>query len=219
MLVELKEINEGQQKESLYNSSPNKITEGQRANPPETNNPLLTFSFSLSQSSNPDINELLNTEPLDSSDVDPKSWDSLYSSVTSMSPITPKSGFLSNVVQSNKNKDREEGTLTSRGCYDLFLPNNAPKQSDLVPSQKDSGLGDNSMGSNSDSSTSNCKGGGGETRSDGNDQSVDTGPRYPKRSLDRLNYKELEVPEDDEFICKYFNVFQFFFDIDTNGLP
>ena len=204
MLVELKEIAEDQEKTTTNSdSSPNKITEIQRAKSPETKNPLLTFGFSLSQSSNPDINELLNTEPLDSSDVDPKSWDSLYSSVTSMSPIMSRNNLLSNVGNSNRNEGQGEGTSTSKGCSDLSLPDTAPKPSDLVPSHNDSGLGDNSMVSNSDSSTtSNCKGGDGETQSEENDQSEDTGPRYPKRSIERLNYKELEVPEDDEFICK-----------------
>ena len=169
----------------------------QKAN--NSNNPLPTFDFPLSQSSNPDINELLNTEPLDSSDVDPKSWDTLYSSVTSMSPVMYKNSFLSTVDQRNKNKSVEEGAPTSH--TDLCLSNTS---ANLIPSQNGSGLGDNSMisGSDVDVSSATNSNNNNQTRSNEKEESDETGPRYPKRSIERLNYKDLEVPEDDEFICK-----------------
>ena len=167
-----------------------------------SNNTLPTFDFPLSQSSNPDINELLNTEPLDSSDVDPKSWDTLYSSVTSMSPVMYKNSFLSNVGHSNRIKELEEGASTSYS--DLCLSNNSARTANLIPSQNDSGLGNNSVisGSDVDVSTATNNNDNNQTRSNETEESDEIGPRYPKRSIERLNYKDLEVPEDDEFICK-----------------
>ena len=167
-----------------------------------SNNPLPTFDFPLSQFSNPDIIELLNTEPLDSSDVDPKSWDTLYSSVTSMSPVMYKNNFLSNVDQRNGNKGLGEGASTSHS--DLCLSNTSARTSNLIPFQNDSGLGDNSVisGSDVDVSAATNNNDNNQTPNNENEESEETGPRYPKRSIERLNYKDLEVPEDDEFICK-----------------
>ena len=200
-LVELKEITEGNEKKTENNdSSQNLLMEKSAQNANSSNNPLPTFDFPLSQSSNPDINELLNTEPLDSSDVDPKSWDTLYSSVTSMSPVMYKNSFLSTVGQSNR---KEEGVSTSHA--DLCSPSTSARTANLIPSQNDSGLDDNSVISGSDvdvSATISNKDENNQTRSTENEESDETGPRYPKRSIERLNYKDLEVPEDDEFICK-----------------
>ena len=203
-LVELKEITEGNEKKTENNdSSPNLFTEENAQNTNNSNNPLPTFDFPLSQSSNPDINELLNTEPLDSSDVDPKSWDTLYSSVTSMSPVMYKNSLLSTVDQRNRNKELGEGASTSHS--DLCLSNTSTRTVNLIPSQKDSGLGDNSVisGSDVDVSAATNNSDNNQTRSNEKEESDETGPRYPKRSIERLNYKDLEVPEDDEFICKF----------------
>ena len=204
-LVELKGITATNQKKTENNdSSPNRLMERNAQSTNNSNNTLPTFDFPLSQSSNPDINELLNTEPLDSSDVDPKSWDTLYSSVTSMSPVTYKNSFLSNIGQSNRNKELEEGASTSHS--DLCLSNTSIRTANLIPSQNDSGLDDNSVISGSDvyvSATTSNKDDNNQTRSNENKELDETGPRYPKRSIERLNYKDLEVPEDDEFICKF----------------
>ena len=207
-LVELKEITAGDEKKTENNdASPNRVLEENAQNANNLNNPLPTFDFPLSQSSNPDINELLNAEPLDSSDVDPKSWDSLYSSVTSMSPIMPKNSFLSTVRQNDRNKELEEGASTSHS--DMCLSNTSARRANLIPSQNDSGLGDNSVisGSDVDVSAATNNNDNNQTRSNEEEESEETGPRYPKRSIERLNYKDLEVPEDDEFICKAFVVF------------
>ena len=197
----MKEITAGDEKKTENNdASPNRVLEENAQNVNNLNNPLPTFDFPLSQSSNPDINELLNTEPLDSSDVDPKSWDTLYSSITSMSPLMSKNSFLSNVAQSNR---KEEGASTSHA--DLCLASTSARTANLIPSQNDSGLGDNSVVSGSDvdvSATISNRDENDQTCSNENEESDETGPRYPKRSIERLNYKDLEVPEDDEFICK-----------------
>ena len=203
-LVELKEIIAGDEKKTENNDSlPNLVMEENAENANNSNNPLPTFEFPLSQSSNPDINELLNTEPLDSSDVDPKSWDTLYSSVTSMSPVMYKNNFLSTVGQTSKDKGLEEGASTSHS--DLCLSNTSTRTVNLIPSQNDSGLGDNSVisGLDVDVSAATNNNDNNQTPNNENEESEETGPRYPKRSIERLNYKDLEVPEDDEFICKF----------------
>ena len=203
--IELKEITAGDEKKIENNDASLNLgmeENAQKAKSPHSNSLLPTFDFPLSQSSNPDINELLNTEPLDSSDVDPKSWDTLYSSVTSMSPVMYKNSFLSIVDQKSKNKGLEEGASTSHS--DLCLPNTSARTANLISSHNDSGLGDNSIisGSDADVSATSNRDKNNKTRSNENGDSDETGPRYPKRSIERLNYKDLEVPEDDEFICK-----------------
>ena len=35
----------------------------------------------------------------------------------------------------------------------------------------------------------------------------ETPPRYPRRQIQRKNYKELEMPDEDHFLCKFHQQF------------
>ena len=115
--------------------------------------------------------------------------------------LCPRTTFCQMLVQIAERDGLNEGASTSHD----YLPNAAAETTYNVPSQNDSVLSDNSVICGSDvvhSPTKSNADDNNQTWSNEKEALEGTGPRYPKRSIERLNYKDLEVPEDDEFICK-----------------
>ena len=210
-----------QQDRPTKTSSPNNQNTGSQKSP-GSNSLLPLIGCSLSQSSNTDIADLITEDTLDISEVDPKSWDNLLENLESMSSQISRSKIRlsgENVPESF-NEDEQEALV--RECYSHLQSQPAGKILDLAPSQSDSGLGDNSLISGSDIEipAENDKSENKTTDVSGNSNSLTDVEipvtndketendqivcRYPKRNIERVNYKDIEVPEDDEFICKYF---------------
>ena len=150
------------------------------------------------------------------SEVYPKSWDNLLENLKSLSPQISKNNLpLQNGENVTETLDEEHEALVGEEQEALvgeeqealvgeLFTFTISKILDLAPSQSDSGLGDNSLISGSDVEipVGNHDGQNKESDKSGSKDSLqETGySHYLKRSLERVNYKDLE---DNEFICKY----------------
>ncbi len=159
---------------------------------------LLSLLSTISQKSNADLTQFGITDPLAGSDIDPESWSKLCESVAAMSPkLTkqPVSGGDNAEANGTATLDSPEEALLQE-CFSRLQSHPAGKLLELVQSLVGSNLG--TLLSDPDVLSAN----------NGQKDVQETGEtnnsvRYPRRSLERIDYKELEVPEEDAYICKY----------------
>ncbi len=183
------------------NNNPARTTQpGSAPKSPEFGNLMSVLSPVLSQNSSQDLTELLNTEPLDTTGIDPQSWDSLYHSVAAMSPVLSRRLKLKDKENCAPSRKGSEDDALVQECYSRLQTQPAGK---ILDSMSDSGIGDNSGLTGSDEELKlSREGGPNETTDAKNESEPNSRVRYPKRQVDRINYTELEVPEEDAYICE-----------------